>query len=385
LFVTGLRCLRCGRRYPAELRAYLCEACGEGVAGGDPGILDVEYDYDGAARRFATFDGARDDLFRYLPVLPVGEPGPGLPAGGTPLVPAPRLAARLGLRALYIKDETRNPTRCLKDRATAIAVAIAESLGRREVYCASAGNAAISLAGFAAHLGWPCHVFVPSYASRVRLDWLRRYGADVRVSAGDYDQAFAEAEAAGREHGWYSRNCAYNPFLVEGKKTAALEIADQLGGRAPDWVVAPVGDGCTLGAIGKGFREARRLGRLDALPRLLGVQAEAVRPLVDRHRGESPSGDVAAATTRAHSIAVRRPRNALRLLGELDASEGRMVAAPDDAIAEAQRLLAEEAGIVAEFTSAATLAGLIRLRDEMPLDGRTAVLVVTGGRLDEEG
>ena len=138
------------------------------------------------------------------------------------------------------------------------------------MYCASAGNAAISLAGFAAHAGLRCHAFVPSYASATRLDWLRRFGAETHVSTGNYDQAFAEAEAAGAGHKWFSRNCAFNPFLVEGKKTCALEIAERL---TPDFLIAPVGDGCTLGAIGKGFREARELGWIDRLPRLIGVQA----------------------------------------------------------------------------------------------------------------
>lgn len=384
MFASALRCLRCGARWDPDPGAYLCPRCGEGEAGGDPGILDVEYDYD-AVRAWLGEGGAwlaqRDDLFRYLPLLPVEAPGPGLPAGGTPLVPAPRLARRSGLAALYLKDETRNPTRCLKDRATAVSVAMGLALGRTEFYCASAGNAAISLAGYCAHLGLRCHVFVPRRASPERLAWLRRYGADVHVSAGDYDHAFAESEAAGREHGWHSRNCAYNPFQVEGKKTAALEIAEQFGWQVPDLLVSPVGDGCTLAAAGKGFRELERLGLTTTRPRLLGVQAEAVQPLVRRFRGEPPG--VASGETRAASIDVKRPRNARRLLSELEASGGLMLAVSEDAIAEAQRLLAAEAGLVVEFTSAAALAGLLALGQQEDLRDRTAVLLVTGGRVDE--
>jgi threonine synthase len=351
-------------------RAYLCAKCG--ADGDDPGILDVHYDY-AAARKQMPF-AARNDVFRYLPLLPVEKPAPVLPAGATPLVPAPTLAARFGLAALYLKDEARNPTRCLKDRATAIAAALAIQCGATDVYCASAGNAAISLAGFAAHLGLWCHVFVPSYTSETRIDWLHRFGADVRVSVGNYDQAFAEAEEAGAELGWFSRNCAFNPFLVEGKKTCALEIAEQL---VPDFVVAPVGDGCTLGAIGKGFREACELDITDRLPRLIGVQAEGVQPMVSRFRGgePAPEGDTDAA-----SIAVRRPRNAMRLMAELEASDGQMIAVADARIAEAQRHLAEEAGMVAEFTSAATLAGLEALAAIESLEGKVAVLVIPNGR-----
>ncbi|HML15610.1 MAG TPA: pyridoxal-phosphate dependent enzyme [Bryobacteraceae bacterium] len=348
-------------------RACLCGSCG--ADGDDPGVLDVHYDY-AAARRDPFL--SRQDLFRYLPLLPVDEPVMLLPAGATPLVSAPRLASQFGLAALYLKDETRNPTRCLKDRATAIGVTMAIQSGATDVYCASAGNAAISLAAFAAHAGLRCHVFVPSYASATRLDWLRRFGADVHVSAGNYDRAFAEAEQAGAAKGWYRRNCAFNPFLVEGKKTCALEIAETI---TPDFVVAPVGDGCTLGAIGKGFREARELGIIDRLPRLIGVQAAGVQPMVARFRGSQDQGN---GETQAASIAVRRPRNALRLLGELKASGGEMVAVSDEQIARAQSALSEHAGIVAEFTSAATLAAI----ETLDVRDQSGVLVITGGRVD---
>jgi len=376
-YVTNFRCLRCGRRRPYESAAYLCGDCGTNHA--EPGILDVEYDYDAIRHAMGKprAESTRSDLFRWLPLLPVEAPGPVLPAGETALVPAPRLAAALGLRSLWLKDETRNPTRALKDRATAIGVTRALAAGARAVYCASAGNAAISLAGFAAHAGLDCHVFVPARASEERLRWLRGYGARVHVSEGDYDQAFDDSETAGREHGWYSRNCAFNPFLVEGKKTAAFEIAAQLGGIAPDFVVAPVGDGCTLAALGKGFREMHELGELSHLPRLVGVQAEGVSPLVRRFHGEP---EAPAAHTDAASIAVRRPRNALRLLEELEASDGTMIAVPDAAIGAARARLAGEAGMIAEFTSAATLAGLDGLRERENLEGATAVLVITGGR-----
>jgi threonine synthase len=354
-------------------RAYLCRHCGIGDNGTDPGILDVRYDY---AKAREQFPSGHRGIFRYLPLLPVDAPGAVLFAGATPLVEAPRIAKSFGLRALYLKDETRNPTKCLKDRATAIAATMAIEAGARNVFCASAGNAAISLAGFAAHLGLNCHVFVPSYASATRLDWLRRYGADTHVSSGDYDQAVAESEAEGHRREWFSRNCAYNPFLVEGKKTCGWEIAEEV---AADLVIAPVGDGCTLSGIGKGFREARELGIIEHLPRLIGVQADAVKPIVRRFRGES---GVDTGETSASSIAVRRPRNALRLLAELNAAKGEMIAVGDGEIAAAQNRLAAQAGIVAEFTSASVLAGLESLAARESLANKTAVLVITGGRID---
>lgn len=374
--VTGLRCIRCGTGTPFDPEAYLCLTCGHGSGDGDAGILDVEYDYEIVRRRYGRND-ASDGVFRFLAFLPLAAPARVLPAGNTALVPAPRLARRLGLGALLLKDETRNPTRCLKDRSTAVGVAMALEQGARAVYCASAGNAAISLAGFAAHAGLDCHVFVPHRVSEVRLDWLRRFGAEVRVSSGDYDQAFAESEAAGRAGGWYSRNCAYNPFLVEGKKTAALELGEQLRFDVPDAVIAPVGDGCTLAALGKGFRELREVGRATRVPALIGVQAEAVQPLVRRFRSEAPADH---GETRAASISVRRPRNAARLLKELAFAGGELLAVSDEETAAAQRELAEECGIVAEFTSATTLAALRRRAGE--LRGQRVVLVITGGRAD---
>jgi threonine synthase len=338
-------------------------------------VLDVRYD------RPATgvVNAPRRDIFRYGSLLPVEAPDTILPTGDTPLVPVPRLAARLGLEALYLKDERRNATQCLKDRATAIAITLATRLGHSDLYCASAGNAAISLAGYGAHAGLKAHVFVPFDASPVRLGWLRRFGAEVIVSPGNYDQAFVESETRGRERGWYSRNCAYNPYLVEGKKTVAFEIAEQLAWVAPDWVVAPVGDGCTLAAIGKGFRELRETGQIGRVPRLLGVQAEGMQPMVRRFRGETgeDSGETDAA-----SIKVRYPRNALRLLSEMRQAGGTMMAASEPSIGAAQRILAEDCGVPAEFTSAATIAALGELVQTENLAGKVAVAVVTGGRID---
>src|SRR5438046_1008531 len=151
--VRSLHCFRCGAESVADPRAYLCDVC-RGSDGPDPGVLDVRYDYDRATHDLArALAGRSADVFRWAPLLPVTGATNTLAAGGTPLVSAPRLAAALGLRALYLKDETRNPTRCLKDRATAVAMAVARAAGADTIYCASAGNAAISLAGFCANEG----------------------------------------------------------------------------------------------------------------------------------------------------------------------------------------------------------------------------------------
>ncbi len=384
--VTYMKCFRCGREYPASANAYVCPICGAGNNSTDPGILDIHYDYE--ALRFVLKQTGkwmlvRQDMFRYLSLLPVEKPGSVLPVGGTPLLLVPRLAAHLGLQALYLKDETQNPTHCLKDRATAIATTMALAQGKRDIYCASAGNAAISLAGFCTYTKQNCHVFVPYGASSVQLAWLYHYGADVFVSSGNYDDAFNEAEEAGVKYGWYSRNCALNPYLVEGKKTVAFEIATQLNWKIPDIVVSPVGDGCTLGGVGKGFRELKEIGQTNSLPLLLGVQAEAIQPAVHRYNQHpllhNHSGD---SSTLASSIAVRRPRNILRLLSELEKCGGWMLSVSDEDMIVAQRMLTEEAGVEAELTSAATLAGLLKLSKRESLQGKTVVLIITAGKRD---
>ncbi|MBI3790118.1 MAG: threonine synthase [Gemmatimonadetes bacterium] len=376
--VIELRCLACGALIPADFTATTCPAPGHE---GERGILDVRYDYERARRDFPTGDAALlgPSVWRWRAVLPVNPPTATLlSAGDTPLVSAPRLAKRLGLAELWLKDDTRNPTRSFKDRATAVGMAIAIARGYPGVTCASAGNAAISLAGFAAHAGIPCTVFVPSYASAERLRWLERFGATVHVSTGNYDQAFDECEAFVDAKGWYNRNCAYNPFLVEGKKTAAFEIAAQLGNRIPDAVVCAVGDGCTLGAIGKGFRELRAMGMTVTLPQLVGVQAETVSPLVARQHGASWTSTGAA--TAAASIAVQRPRNAVRVLHEVKECRGTLLAVSEARIAEAQAAYAREAGVVVEAATATTLAGLEALVADGQLAGARVVAVLTGNR-----
>ena len=372
--LLDLRCLACGAIHPASVDAATCVAPSHR---GERGILDARYDYD-RARRSWPAPTARG-FWRWKPLLPVAEPvTPLLEPGDTPLVAAPRLAARLGLRELWLKDDTRNPTRSFKDRASGVATAIALATGRRTVTCASAGNAAISLAGFAAAAGLACEVYVPSYASAERRAWIERFGARLHVSGGDYDAAFDECEAAARANGWYNRNCAYNPFLVEGKKTASYEICEQLGREIPDAVICAVGDGCTLGAIGKGFRELRALGVTGAIPALVGVQAEAVSPLVSRRHGEAWRDE--GRQTIAASIAVRRPRNAVRVLREIEESQGTLFAVSDDALRAAQRAFAREAGVVVEAATAATLAGLEQLAADGQLRGARTVLVLTGAR-----
>lgn len=378
-----LECLRCGATGAPTGTERVCERC-HGPAAEEPGVLDVRYDYPAASRAFKHELARRPSdlsVFRYGPVLPLprdaGDSVSRVPrTGGTPIRRADSLARRLGLDALWVKDETRNPSGSLKDRATALAVVMAVAQGHRHACCASAGNAARSLAYYCRLMGLTAHVFVPHDIAAARLEALRALGADVRISSGDYDRAYDEATRCCADQGWYDRSCAWNPYLVEGKKTVSYEIAEQLGWKVPEVVAAPVGDGCTLGAIGKGFHELVLLGLTDERPRLLGVQAQAVQPLVRRFQGRPT--DSAPEATRASSIAVRRPRNAVRVLEEVRRSGGALLAVPDEATARAQELLLDETGIHAEFSSATALAALLTLKESGSLAARSAALVVTG-------
>ena len=378
--LTGLRCLACGREHPhGDLQT--CPACGPA------GILDVRYDLERvrAAWRAAPLSGRPRDHWRYRDLLPVSPAAalPALPVGWTPLFPAPRLAAALGVRALHVKDDGRNPTASLKDRASSVGVLKAIEFGYRAIACASTGNAASSLAGLAAATGLDSAIFVPGRTPEPKLTQLLIFGATVLKVRGTYEQAFELCREACERFGWYNRNGGTNPYLVEGKKTAGLEIAEQLGEGIPDWVVVSVGDGCTIGGIAKGLDEMHRLGVIPRMPRLLGVQAEGARPLVDAFAsGRDPVPG--PARTVADSIAVGTPRNGRRALAAVRASGGAMIAVPDEEILDAMRLTARLAGVFGEPAGVAGVAGLRRAvaggivrRDE------TALVIITGNGLKD--
>ncbi len=354
-FVRHLQCVECGTTYPAVPTATTCPACGI------RGILDVVYDYDAMAARWRPADverSADSSLWRFAPLLPV-DPAttrPPLRTGGTPLLPARRLAEALGLREVWLKDEGGNPTGSLKDRASAIGVAKALEAGAPVVACSSTGNAASSLAGHCATVGLPAVIFVPHYAAQGKIAQLLMFGAHVFSVQGSYQEAYQLCQEAAPRYGWYNRNCAVNPYLVEGKKTAGLEIAQQLGWDAPDWLVVSVGDGCTIAGIYKGFTDLHRLGWIKKLPRLLAVQAEGSQGITRYWRtGElAPAGE----GTIADGIAVGLPRNAVKAAGAVNDSGGTFVIVTDDDIRAAMRFTGRHSGVFAEPAAAAGIAGL---------------------------
>jgi threonine synthase len=232
------------------------------------------------------------------------------PVGFTPVIDSPRLAQRLGIRQILLKDEGRNPTGSFKDRSSSVGVCHALQVGAKTIACASTGNAASSLAGHAALAGMPAYIFVPHTAPEPKVAQLQVFGATVFAVNSSYDAAYDLCTDVCREFGWYNRNCAINPVLVEGKKTAGLEIAEQSSdfGGVPDWVAVSVGDGCTVAGIWKGLSTMHELGLIDRLPRLLGVQASEVNPIdYALKHGQLPADT--EGKTIADSINVHVPRN----------------------------------------------------------------------------
>ena len=379
-FITHLECLVCGAAYPHG-NLFTCPKCGI------EGILDVQYDYDaiGACLREKVLSSRSYDHWRYLELLPV-SPTLSLPpvhVGWTPTYETPRLAKEVGIGRLLVKDDGRNPTNSFKDRASSVGVLKALEFGIDTVACASTGNAASSLAGMCAAVGLKCAIFVPERAPEPKVVQLLIFGATVFRVKGTYEDAFELSRAACKRYGWYNRNSGINPYLVEGKKTAGLEIAEQCGAQMPDWVVVPVGDGCTIAGIGKGLREMQRLGYLSRVPRLLGVQAEGASPVVEAF---STGGDLVpvAAHTLADSIAVGTPRNWRRAIREVRASGGAMATVSDEEILDAMRMTARLAAVFGEPAGVAGIAGLRKaVRTGAVRHDESALVVVTGNGLKD--
>jgi threonine synthase len=379
-FVTGLRCFVCGSVY-AYGNVFTCPSCGT------EGILDVTYDYDMIAKELSRhpFRSRPNDQWRYSDLLPISRdvPVPPLHIGWTPVYDAPRLAEAVGIRQLFLKDDGRNPTNSFKDRASSVGVMKAIEYGFTTIACASTGNAASSLAGLSAALGMKSYIFVPQRAPEPKITQLLIFGATVLRVQGTYENAFDLCRTACEKYGWYNRNSGTNPFLVEGKKTAGLEIGEQFGKDIPDWAVVSVGDGCTIGGIGKGLQEMKKLGLIGRVPRLLGVQADGARPIVDSFMSgkELVPSDT---HTLADSIAVGTPRNWRRAIHQVKLSHGDMLAVSDEEILDAMRLTARLGGVFGEPAGVTGVAGLRKAVEKgIVKKNENAVVVITGNGLKD--
>jgi len=380
-YVASLRCVVCGARYASEKVAYTCPACGP-----DEGILDVEFDMARVGRDLALSDllDGPQNHWRYGPLLPVSTHhiGKSWPIGWTPLIEAVPLARALGVKRLRLKDDGRNASGSFKDRASSIGVVRAAEVGATAIACASTGNAAVSLAACSAMASMPAYIFVSRRIPEGKLAQLLIYGATVFRVDGSYDEAYRLCATACDRFGWYNRNCAYNPYLVEGKKTGGLEIAEQCMADPPDWVVMSVGDGCSIAGVAKGLRQMRELGLIDWTTRLLGVQAAGVAPVQAAYE----SGKLAPSTgdTFADSINCPVPRNWRKAVNAVRESEGTFVSVTDDEIRAAMRDTGRLAGIFAEPAAATAVAGVAAAIRQGIIDPRASVVAyITGNGLKD--
>ena len=380
-FVSGLKCVFCGGSFAARGH-FTCPRCGI------CGILDVEYDYAAIARQLTrhVLKGRRETThWRYRELLPVrGDLAvPDLAVGWTPLTEAPALARQVGIRQLLIKDDGRNATGSMKDRASSVGVVKAREAGRRIIACASTGNAASSCAGMAASMGISSVIFVPQRAPEAKVTQLLIFGATVLRVRGSYEQAFQLCQQSCERWGWYNRNSGINPYLVEGKKTVGLEIAEQLDWEPTDWVAVSVGDGCTVAGVWKGFKELKTLGLIERTPRILGVQAEGAAPVTAAFLTGRALEPVEPRTI-ADSIAVGVPRNWKKAVTAVSESGGTMINVSDDEILDAIRYTGRLSGVFAEPAAATAVAGLRRAAAEGVVDKRaSAVAIVTGNGLKD--
>jgi threonine synthase len=379
--VTGARCTICGKVSPAVPETTVCPHCG--------GILDIEYDYDyirSCFRKQPLQERNDPTMWRYLELLPVEGPGtrPKLRVGGSPLYRADALGKELGIRELWIKDDGQNPTASLKDRASAMAVVKACEAGKTTIACSSTGNAASSLAGNAAAAGLSTFIFVPSRAPKGKVAQLMMFGATVILVEGSYEDTFRISAEAIERWGWYNRNAAINPYLMEGKKTVSLEIAEQLSFKMPDYVAVSVGDGCTIGGVWKGFKDLYQAGLIDRLPRIISVQASGCCPINTAAAAGTMEWIPQEENTLADSIAVGVPRNPVKALRAISESNGVTVNVSDEEIMAAMRLLGKHAGVFAEPAGAAGTAGVKKAVETGLIERDASVVsIVTGNGLKD--
>ncbi len=379
--VKSLKCLICGAEYGPDEIEYVCPKHG------DDGIVDVQYDYKLIGKRISPAKLARNrdtTIWRYKPLLPVepDSPVPPLTVGGTPLYRADRLAAGLGLRHVWVKDEGRQPSASFKDRASIVAVVKAQERGAAVITTASTGNAGAALSAMCASVAQPNVIFLPESAPPAKVAQLLVYGSTVIMVRGTYDDAFELCAQAAKAFGWYNRNTGYNPYMSEGKKTVSFEICEQLTAvetlhatslrqlhatslqrwDAPDRIFVSVGDGCIIGGVHKGLRDLMALGWITKMPQIMGVQAAGSAALYDAWRTGIDAMEMKPidAHTIADSISAGLPADRIKALAAVRQTNGAYIKVTDEEILAAIPALARGCGVFAEPAGAAAYAGLVK-------------------------
>jgi len=387
-FVTKMRCARCGAEYSPDEKVCMC-------LNKDDGRLDVYYDYSTLAEKInkKMLVKRAPSVWKYHEFLPVKNKRNivTLCEGGTPLLKANNLAKEIGLKNLYLKDETRNPTGSFKDRSMTVGVSKALEIGAKTVAIASSGNAAASLAAYSAKAGLRCFTFVLEFASFAKIAQIHLYGADVikvRTIEEDKDPTVQMLRMVVEKYGWYP--CPsfgpFNPYQVEGPKTISYEIIEQLDWNLPDWVVIPVGSACLFTGVWKGFTDFHNLDFIDSMPKLATIQSTGCAPLVKAFKERRGAFEIEPwkhPHTIAGGLADVFPWDGDAALVALR-NGGTAEAVSDEEILRAQRLLASTEGIFAEPSGVTSLAGLIKLLKEDTIEkNETVVVLITGSGLKD--
>jgi threonine synthase len=372
--VQALACKECGSEYELEAR-YVCERCF--------GPLEVRYDFgsldvEGVKRRIQA---GPQNLWRYADFLPFAQaPRSALPAGCTPLVKATRLAERLGLREVWVKNDAANPTHSFKDRVVSVALAKAQELGYEVVACASTGNLANAVAAHAAAAGLESYVFIPADLEEQKILATGVYGTNLVTVRGNYDDVNRLCAELSGEHDWAFVNVNVRPYYAEGSKTLAYEIAEGLGFELPDRVVAPIASGSLFTKIARGFDDWRSVGLLEGeTPTMNGAQADGCSPVAQAYEAGWDVCKPVKPSTIAKSLAIGNPADGPYAIDLARRSGGGIDSVSDDEIRAGIRLLAETTGIFTETAGGTTTATLAKIAERGDIDpGERVVLVITG-------
>jgi threonine synthase len=374
--VEALKCKECGERYPLEAR-FVCDICF--------GPLEVEYDFSGldAAETKRKIQGGPLSIWRYADFLPFeARPQSALGAGMTPLIRADRLAQRLGLGEVWIKNDAANPTHSFKDRVVTVALAKAKELGYQVVACASTGNLANSVAAHAAAAGLESYVFIPSDLEEQKVLATGVYGTHVVGVKGSYDDVNRLCTELSSERDWAFVNVNVRPYYAEGSKTLAYEVAEQLGFELPDRLVGPIASGSLFTKVARGFEEWLEVGLVEGkLPVFNGAQAEGCSPVAQAFDAGHDFCKPVRPKTIAKSLAIGNPADGPYALDLARRSGGCIDSVTDDEIRAGIRLLAETTGIFTETAGGVTTAVLRKLaeRGDIGADERVVVLITGEG------
>ena len=377
---SELECSRCGRTYSIDEMVYRCVTCDY--------PLEARYDYDEIATRISKklIKNREWNIWRYKELLPIKNLSNmvSMNEGGTTLQKSVRLAERFGIKNLYLKDETRNPTWSFKDRGSSVGVSKALEIGANAVGCVSTGNMAASMAGYAAKAGLKCVILIPSGTPLEKIVQMLICGAEVISMEKPYPEIYEACLEISKEYGIYWVH-ADAPMRIEGQKTSSYEICEQLGWSVPDKVIIPTSSGGNISAHWKGWKELYSIGFVEKLPSMVAIQAEGSCPIVKAFKAKKAFVEpFKEARTIAHSISNPDPPSGQRVLKLLKESEGVAEAVLDRELLDAQKILAETEGIFAEPAGAASVAGLKRLLKEGVIDRDEEIAcVITGAGLKD--